>query len=284
MTNQTASQLLIALKTSALKYRARLNTCRQQCNETAVHDLRTATRRLLAVIDLFRELTPDRRLDKLRQILKSQLDQFDELRDTQVMLLEIETGLQTLPELTAFQLHLQQREQQLLLETDKFIKTIRQARLKRKLKKAHSRCKNLSRKQDSLNTAMLTMIDKVYATALNRYADIDPLNLASIHYFRISMKKLRYILDAAQTLLPGYPKAQNTRLQNYLTLMGDIQNSAVLFDALARFFDNAIPENSVQYFRQQQHQMLKHFMLKKAEVLEFWRKSSTNSWPWEIKL
>ncbi len=262
-------------------YCKRLKSCRRQSNEEAVHKLRTCNRRLQAMLELFRQLTPQRRLDKLRQTIKAQLDGFDELRDTQVMLLEIGNTLAALPELAPFLLHLQQHEQNLLLQSRIFIKTLSGGKIKRKLKKAERRCKRLYVGSD-LNDAVLTIIDNVFAEALERHQAIDPAHLPSIHSFRIAMKKLRYILAAAQPMLPDFPANQAKRMQDYLTLLGDIQNSAVLCQTLEEFFTAGIPIAIQEHYQQQQKGLLDAFMARRDEVLGFWRTGRDNGLPWEL--
>jgi CHAD domain-containing protein len=236
---------------------------------------------LQALIELFRQLTPQRRLDKLRHTIKAQLDVFDELRDTQVMLLEISDTVAASPELAPFLLYLQQREQHLLLQSRAFIKTLSGGKIKRKLKKAERHCKGLYARTD-LNDAVLAVIDNVYAEALERRQAIDPTQLHSIHSFRIAMKKLRYTLAAAQPMLPGIPADQAKRMRDYLTLLGDIQNSAVLCHALDEFFSTNIPAAIREYFQLQQQGLLDAFMARQDEVLGFWRTERDHGLPWEL--
>ncbi len=83
----TAQDLLLnALGQRYGKYQVEHNRCKAEFSEEAVHDLRVATRRLLAIVDLLRIIAPAPNLQKLRGLLKVQLDSLDELRDTQVLL------------------------------------------------------------------------------------------------------------------------------------------------------------------------------------------------------
>ena len=81
--------LLDSLNTRWDKYKAELKTCRQEFSEEAVHDFRIAARRLLASLDLLRAVMQDPRIQKMRRVLKDQLDDLDDLRDTQVLLADI---------------------------------------------------------------------------------------------------------------------------------------------------------------------------------------------------
>src|SRR5215211_501085 len=99
--------LLEALDERWKNYRAELKRCRAEFSNEAVHDLRVAARRMLAIIRLLNSISPRPRLQKLNRAFKDQLDEFDDLRDTQVILAEISETLQELPPLQEFQDYLQ---------------------------------------------------------------------------------------------------------------------------------------------------------------------------------
>src|SRR5512135_736900 len=103
-----ARQLLAdAVGESWDKYRKEIKNCRDEFSNEAVHDLRVATRRVLAIIELLNSIEPRPRFDKIIREFKDQLDELDDLRDTQVMLAEISEELNELPQLRPFQEQLQ---------------------------------------------------------------------------------------------------------------------------------------------------------------------------------
>ena len=59
-------------------YQVQSKTCRQEFSEEAVHDLRVAARRFMAVLDIVRAINPHPRVQKTRRFLKDQLDDLDE--------------------------------------------------------------------------------------------------------------------------------------------------------------------------------------------------------------
>src|SRR5687767_12035861 len=102
----TINQLLLeALDKRWKKYRAELKRCRAEFSNEAVHDLRVAARRMLALIQLLNSIAPRPHLQKLNRAFKNQLDEFDDLRDTQVILAEISETIKELPQLQKFQYH-----------------------------------------------------------------------------------------------------------------------------------------------------------------------------------
>ncbi len=106
--------LLAALDERWKNYRAELKRCRAEFSNEAVHDLRVASRRMLAFIRLMNSISPRPRLQKLNRAFKDQLDEFDDLRDIQVVLAEVSETVQELPQLQEFQDHLQSVEKGLL--------------------------------------------------------------------------------------------------------------------------------------------------------------------------
>src|SRR5512138_3389392 len=116
--------LLEALDQRWKNYRTELQRCRAEFSNEAVHDLRTTARRMLAFIQLLNSVSPRPRLEKLNHAFKDQLEQFDDLRDTQVVLAEISEVLQELPQLQAFKEYLQGIEKSLLKILRKKLKVI----------------------------------------------------------------------------------------------------------------------------------------------------------------
>src|SRR5688572_23706181 len=116
--------LLEALDNRWKKYRAELKRCRAEFSNEAVHDLRVAARRMLALVQLLNSIAARPRLQKLSRAFKDQLDEFDDLRDTQVILAEISERVQELPQLQEFQGYLQGVEKSLLKALRKKLKII----------------------------------------------------------------------------------------------------------------------------------------------------------------
>lgn len=268
-----------ALDSHWRKYQKRLKTCRRDVSEDNVHELRISTRRLLALIELIRTLQPHSSLNKLRKELKHLLDGFDDLRDTQVMSLEIAGSLPEFPELAPFMSYLQQRERQLLLEIGPHIANQKQGELRRKIRKTCRRVRAQTAKNAN-DAPILHAIDNVYATALERYRAIDATELTSIHHLRIPVKKLRYMLTAVESIIPDLPENHLRRLQTYLTRMGDIQNSAVLSLSLEAFFVDGVPEGVIRYYRKQQQGLLEQFIEHRGEIFSFWRSTPDQALPW----
>lgn len=270
MQNTGGKLLLDALERHWRQYRKHLKACRQTASEDNVHELRVNTRRLLALIELLNALEPQATLLSIRKALKKQLDGFDELRDTQVMLFEAAKTLPILPELEPFLAHMHRCEQRLLLENHSFIASLYQPKLRRKLKKAGKRFTDIDLKQ-----ALPSAIDDIYGMVINRYEALNPAIPNSIHHLRIAVKKLRYTLLATQSIDSALTETDSSILKSQLTRMGDIQNSVVILQTLELFFQHQIPTAIERYYMQQQQELIASFMTCCSEILAFRQKTGT---------
>ncbi len=253
------------------KYSKRLSDCRQEINDENIHDFRVSTRKLLSLIELCRAINHKNRLTKLLQIFKNQLKGLNELRDTQVMLLEVDKTLVNFPELQPFYQFLADCEQQLLIQTRLLIKSIKLSKLNRKLKRSKRNFKKCFISKSDTNLAVLAVIDSMQAVVLSRLKAVDPEQLSSIHHLRIAVKKFRNVVEDTHTGLPDYPEPQLQAMKDFLILMGDIQNSAVLSRALNNFFVAGVPVGIQEYFQNRQQELLNSFMFRKSEIFGFWR-------------
>jgi CHAD domain-containing protein len=266
------------------KYRTDLDTCRAEFTEVAVHDLRVATRRLLAVLELIRALDPHPRVKKLRRNLKNQLDGFDHLRDVQVMLVDISKNIEGLPELQPFQQQLQKREKRLLRAAKKHVRAIKQSAFNNRLLKVREKLAAIP--TDELPPRLLKAVDEAYLTVRQRYGVMNPFRPASIHSLRVAFKKFRYMVECIQPTLQNFPEAQFKRMQNYQTLMGNIHDAEVFLDTLADFsarHNQFNPEPVRRLYEQTFAQALSVYLEKKGKVETFWRATPETDFPWEQK-
>ena len=261
------------------KYSQRLAACQQSANEEAVHKLRISCRRLLSLIQLLQALTPEPGLRKLRKSLKAQLDNFDELRDTQVMLLEVADSIDSFPDLASYQQYLQHNEQRLLARAPSLIQNLDTSVQTALLEKAQKKLATEFGK-NALTAQILGIIDNCYGRVMTQFQLIDPTHPDTLHQLRIAVKKFRYMLAASQELLPTLPEQHLQQLQAYLTRLGEIQNSCVLLDNLNRFFGHQPPPDIQTYFLQRHQALINDYMAHGSEIVQFWRASPKTTFPW----
>jgi CHAD domain-containing protein len=264
-------------------YRIELKRCQTEPTEESVHDLRVATRRLLALIDLLRAIAPHPRLQNLRSTLKNQLDDMGELRDTQVMLVETSEVLAELPEIEPFQKFLNKRERHLLRSTAKAIKGFKYSGVRKRMDSV--RKKILKQKLGTiLNSLLLQAVDNRFGVVLRRLQLVDPANPATIHRMRVSFKKFRYMVEIVHPLVPNYPEDNFKHMHDYQGAMGDIQDMEVLLSTLEDFAERDIsydPEPVLRYYQQRSGEFVNAFIEDMHQVNTFWRADSDVSFPWE---
>jgi CHAD domain-containing protein len=274
--------LLEALKTRWGKFRAELKSCRKDFSEEAVHDLRVATRRLLAYFDLLWVISPHKRIQKIRRALKDQLDELDDLRDVQVMLVDIIEAMQELPDLKPFHTHLRKEEKQQLRLVRKVVKARDIKGLSQRVKKVFEMVQGLP--DANLDQLILSAVDEAYARVLQTYSTVDIEHIATIHRLRIAFKRFRYSVEIVHDQLAHFPKTNFERMHEYQSKMGDVQDLEVASQHLADLDTSAsLPgfELVTAHYASRLKVAILNFNENKGEVLVFWRTSSDQSFPWE---
>jgi len=263
-------------------YRAELQRCRIEFSNEAIHDVRVALRRLLSLIRLLNSIEPHPRLKKLRRAFKGQLDEFDELRDTQVMLAEIERVKQELLQLEGFQEYLQRIEGKLLggirIELDKpdLIDIEHRLLLVREALAAEEKA--------DWAAPIFQSVDEAFSVTKQRFDQIDPAHPATIHRVRTAFKNLRYLVEIVHPLLEGFPENNLKLMNKYQTMMGEIQDNEVFIKTLDEFLQCA-PSFDLELVRGhydvRRSDSVSAFIKKKNMLKKFWRPSPERPFPWE---
>jgi CHAD domain-containing protein len=281
----TQELLLTALDQRFEKYRAERKRCRAEFSEEAVHDLRVAARRLLALLDLLGEFMPDPQIKKLRRTFKDQLDSLDELRDTQVSLAEISEMLETLPELAPFQKFLQKREKRLFKAAEHELLGFKTKAAVKHLEQVRTSLAEPAAGQE-LTAQLLTVVDDAYLTIVRRLGRVDPAQPFTIHRVRLAFKKFRYMVEIIHPVLPDFPEAQFKYMHDYQTAMGDIRDSEVLLSTLADYSakHKTYDPQPVRGFYEQRHaQFINAYIENMNEFVTFWRETPDQPFPWDPK-
>jgi CHAD domain-containing protein len=281
--NTNTSLLIETLEKRWKTYRGELKRCQKEPGEEAIHDLRVATRRLLALVDMLRVVSPHPRLQKLRRTFKNQLDSLDELRDTQVMLMEVAHTLAHVPELAPFQKYLAKREKRLLKSTAKAIQSFKTANVRKRLDSTRKALLKMGTENDGQKSS-LQIVDEAYKAALRRFRRIEPAQPATIHRARIAFKKFRYMVEIVHPLAANFPEDNLKQMHAYQGLMGDIQDLEVFIAALDDFADKdaSYDPGPVRRFYQQRHaEAINAYIEDMQQINIFWRPAPDSSFPWE---
>ncbi len=265
------------------KYIQELEHCKVEFSEEAVHDLRVATRRLLALVDFLSLLYPHLQNQKLMTILKDQLDSYDDLRDTQVMLLEINQRVTEFPPLANFQKYLTKREKSLLEAAKKNVKAYKLNNVEKRIN-AIQKMVQKSPEETASTDRIILILDDVYASVLKRFKRIDPNLPPTIHRVRVRFKKFRYMVEFVYPLLPNFPEDNLQSMHDYQTKMGNIQDVEVLLSALNTFAGKKNGRNlsqAIEYYQVQHAKTIETYLENKDELYQYWRLSKTKPFPWQ---
>lgn len=280
----TKTNVLIASPGERWKsYRAERKACKRKFSEEAVHDFRVATRRLLAVMDMLRILDPHSHTPKARRILKDQLDSLNALRDTQVTLADISAQVANGADIKPFEEYLLARERKLLRTARKEIKDLPVSKLGRYIRKCRLALEE-NAKAGSWTARTLSAVDQAYARAMQAFGQVEASQSATIHHFRVTFKKFRYMAEMVNPVLKGSPKTYLKQMHEYQGLMGDVQDVEVILAALAEYagqVDTSIPAEVFERFENQRAALIAKFMKGRNKFHLFWRSAPDQKFIWE---
>ena len=274
--------LMEALDRRWKNYRAQLKLCRTEFSNEAVHDLRTAARRMLAFIQLLNYVSPRPRLLRLNHAFKEQLDKFDDLRDTQVTLADVSENLHELPQLHEFQSYLQDVEKNLLKNLRKELKVIDLFEVSKRIRRMHESLK----KETDANLILLVLqaVDDAFLTTKQRQKWINPAASTTIHRVRIDFKSFRYMVEIVHPLLKDFPAEHLKQMHDYQSLMGEIQDVEVIMQALAEapiHIFRLDPEPVRSYYERCHADAISAYLAAMNQLDAFWRPAPDQPFPWE---
>ena len=228
--SRQAAHLASTLQSLWQNYRQEHRRCQRHCGRRSVHDLRVATRRLLAHLDLLRVLFDDSAVTKARRILKERLGSFAELRDGQVQLEIVNAQLRTFPEMRPLQAALEKNERRSIAAAAKAMGQDHNDKLRKHLAAVTSRLaasfefpETNRRHEAAIRQAMQVRLQQ--AAERQRVAGQEA---DGIHRARVAMKKYRYLVEALQPILRRFDRARFERLVDFQNITGDIHDIAVL--------------------------------------------------------
>ena len=274
--------LLEALDERWENYRTELKRCRAEFSNEAVHDLRVASRRMLAFVRLMNSISPRPRLQKLNRAFKDQLDEFDELRDIQVVLAEISETIQELPQLHEFQDHLQHVEKSLLKTLRKKLRVIDLFDVSKRIRRLREALK-AEPNSDFVRPA-LQAVDAAFLTTRQRRNWVNPAQATSIHRVRIAFKTFRYMVEIIHPKVPDFPLENLKCMHDYQSLMGEIQDVEIILQALADapvHVSSFAPEPVRRYYERCHAKAVSASLECINELDSFWRAAPNQPSPWE---
>ena len=259
-------------------YSKQLRRCQEKYSEDAVHELRVATRRLLAQFALLGCVVPSASLEKARRILKRRLAALGDLRDTQVQLAFIDQQSARFPELEPLGAWLGRREHRLVTAAAKKVNRFRTKKLGKWITAMSNDLAEHSanpRARKQLASAVLRATANAFAEAVRRRRAIDPTDAATIHQTRVAFKRFRYMMESLSPGITGLSKRRLRTLAYYQRKMGIIQDLEVMQQCVAGFVhEHRKMEPALRpfcrYLQQRRARALRSFLRAADHLLEFW--------------
>ena len=276
-----------ALRGRWKSYRERLETCWKRPSEEAVHELRVAIRRLLSQFDLLECVTPDRQPQKVRRMLKRQLQLLGPLRDIHVQRVFIEEQLAKFPELSLLRRQLDHRERRLIKSTAlqvNHFKTKKPDKWIRAILADLGRDSTGLSKRDRMKALAVRHALEAFAEVVVLRRLIDLSDLRTIHSTRIAFKKFRYIVEFLPSELTGLVKRDLRKLAYYQRKMGNIQDIVVIQASIKDFIkQNKKAEGLMapfsKYLQRRRGSALRAFLASADQLFSFWPPPGLSSPP-----
>lgn len=259
------------------RYRKALKRCQRKFSPKAIHAFRVETRRLLSRLELFGGFLPNQPLDKVRRLLKRNLDLLDDLRDTQVLLETLARMRRRSSAAQVFRASLLKREQRCIRRANKQIQRIKTRRLGRLVVECQAdleeRLADLTPRKT--RAGLLRSVNCAFRRVGRLRARVSPDDTSTIHRTRVAFKKFRYMVEALEGCLPGVTRERLEAMRRYQTLMGNIQDSAVLLAALDRFLpEHELSAESARRFRAQlvrrRRRLIRSYLAAADQLYGFW--------------
>jgi CHAD domain-containing protein len=281
--DRSTTLVVEALEKGWKSYLAQLKRCRLEFSNEAVHDLRVATRRVIAIIQLLSTISPRPRLRKIIRTFKEQMDELDELRDTQVILAELSETLQEFPQLQRFRKRQHYFEEKHLKSLRKKIRKFQTSELTRRIRKVHEMLQEES--PVALETPILQAVDDAYLFTRQRLSLVDPARPSTIHRVRIAFKNFRYMVEIVHPMLMDFPRERLKSMHDYQSVMGEVQDAEVFMQTLTDYSESASLHDleAVRLYYERRHaDAITAYVEGMNHLYSFWRTAPDQPFPWEM--
>jgi len=246
--------------------------------DEAVHDLRTASRRLVSVLESVDAVVGGKAVRRMSKRVNRVLDRLGTLRDLAV-------GRDTLARVVRNRRPPGIRTFKRRLERD-YRRSVRGSRRElgredlRELRKERKRIEwrilraRLRAGGKSSRERLLRAARAAFERLREKRAAVDPGQVQTLHQTRIALKKFRYLLEAIAPVLPEGSASALETLHALQTTMGDLHDVEVLSAAMSSHGrKKSNPEDLAPFLSEleAEHSALLRSFLKSADpILDFW--------------
>ena len=256
-------------------YLKQLRVCKRRFSARTVHDLRVASRRLIAQLVMLGCVGVGKTEEEARRVLKRRLKALSALRDLHVQRLFIEQQVTRFPELSLVCDGLRHRERKLERAAAGKVKSSKTRKLRKSLESLEERLTRHSGQADHLAAKVTQATARAFADVVRRQQAIDPDKPATIHRTRIAFKKFRYMVESLSPEFTGLSKRDLRELAIYQRRMGILQDLEVLQQLLSDFVQQhrhaaELLEPFARHLRARRSRALRSFLKTADALFGFW--------------
>jgi CHAD domain-containing protein len=272
--------LVSALEERHRIFSMQLLRVRRRSSEPGIHDLRVATRRLIAVIDLVSDITTHPGLLKRRKTLRVFLKGLNALRDMHIRKIVLGKMRTTHRAAGLVLRDTRMREQELLRTTGRSVRLFDAASMQAAITEAEDALLRIGM-NPALSAAtqaiLLGALAGTFARVVKRRELLSGSDPATVHRMRVAFKKLRYSLEILAPLLSWLTPETRKRLNAFQTTMGKIQDIVVALEGLATFEARRPVTGRMALIDVRQHllrrrmELTEAFLVNADGVYGFWR-------------
>lgn len=231
-----------ALTERLQRFERQVKKARSNPTEKAVHDLRVAARRLIALLDVIKSVVPKSGGAGIRKELKANLKSLSALRDTQVQILRVRELAAGFGILSPFLGELLTRESAQSTRAIKEIGRMDPDSIGAYFEKLRPGLLEFF-EDPAMDEASLAVLHGLLGQMFVRASSIrksiptgqDELKsrCKKIHDLRLLFKRFRYTVEIMKPLFPRVSGRVLKRMSDYQTLMGAVQDTEVLVAAIS---------------------------------------------------
>ena len=283
-TPDLCTMLIDSLEQRWRKYLKELRLCKKTTPEESVHNVRVATRRLIATLAIIELVLPCERVRRMRGGLKRLFDSFSLLRDTQVQLMMLERDSIEHPELETLLTVLRIRERNLTKTVTDRVKRIETSLLSRTVRAVKTALRlHFSRPimRETGMAAVMGVIASRFMRAALCKVQVIATQTKTMHRARIAFKKFRYTVEAILPLFPELTSEQLKAMDAYQTRLGNVQDAETLQVVVRRFAQkrNLSSRKKLSAYQRElvlrKRELVTTYMQSADEVYRFWQSSIT---------
>ncbi|HEY2386549.1 MAG TPA: CHAD domain-containing protein [Candidatus Binatia bacterium] len=257
--------LLEGLERRGKKFLKRLKEAAQagvRDTASAVHDLRTASRHLLAVLEGLKRFVAGKAVRRPRRRIEKLLDRLGPVRDVTAqreMLQRIGSRNAIVHSLAS---ELAARDRRMARKARRRLGDVPVRRVRRDLRRLARTARGRHASDADERRRARDSARRALERLREARAAVDPNDSKTLHHMRIALKRFRYLMEELRPFFPGVPARDLATLHQLQTSLGDLHDLDTLTATIAQHLEKRAPARASEAAPALQHMEERH-----AEIL-----------------